>query len=143
MDEPSSITTDPNVEMVRNYMYNNCPLLPYIFASPDFVACTETVSSINFQNSNNDDSFTCKIENMYKGHSPYSVASFDCLFNTPKKKPIEGNQYNPEELVQLEINTKTDVNSCSSYQSEVNSFTGSQWNPMVQYEEFNQLYFKE
>ncbi|KAL9374079.1 hypothetical protein Peur_033699 [Populus x canadensis] len=87
---------NPNVEMIRNYFYNDCPMLPYIFSSQEFPS-TERVSSINFPNME-------------------------------------------EEGVLSIRNDGTDENLCGMPgQSESGCFSPVQWNPLVQYQEFNHL----
>ncbi|EEF42964.1 transcription factor, putative [Ricinus communis] len=78
---------DPNTEMVKNYLYNDCPMLPYIFASQDF-SCIDEASSSSFQSS--DKSFASLL---YEGDSvdkdipQFSVTSFNnLLINNPLKR---------------------------------------------------------
>jgi hypothetical protein len=52
--EPWSMNMNPNLfTAVRNYLYNDCPMLPYIFASSQDIPCIDaTSSSISLQSSN-------------------------------------------------------------------------------------------
>ena len=52
VDEPWSMNVHPTLfAAVRNYLYNDCPMLPYFFASQN-IPCTDTAASISFQRSN-------------------------------------------------------------------------------------------
>ena len=54
--EPCFVNINPNLfTAVRNYLYNDCPMLPYIFASHE-TPCIDATSSISFQSSNSEKS---------------------------------------------------------------------------------------
>lgn len=66
VDESCSKSTNPNLEMVRDYFYKDCPMLPYIFASQELPNCMETTSSISFQSSDNVKSCSTSIDEYNK-----------------------------------------------------------------------------
>lgn len=147
---------NPNIEMVKNYLYNDCPMLPYIFASQDF-PCTKTASTISFQNS--DKSCTSVYgDNPDDTTLQFSVASLDNLFLSPKRKLAERNQQEgcvqpskkhttkedteKENVSVISIsNDGNDVNFCGTDQSESSNFCPAQWNSFLQYQELNHWAF--
>lgn len=88
VDEPWSMNVHPILfAAVRNYLYNDCPMLPYFFASQN-IPCTDTAASISFQSSNGGK--LCPKDDTAINQSQY-LASFNSLLNPLKRKPAEGN----------------------------------------------------
>ena len=148
--------TNHNVEMAKSYLFNDCPMLPYIFASQD-IPCFDTTSSIRFQSSNK--SCTSVQEaNSDKKNSQISFRSLETMFNPLKRKSMEGgNQatslFPPSKKLISEDREKEEVisvsNDCSDMNfygtdhSEGNNFSQDQWNSIMQYQELNLLDFTE
>ncbi|CAN1304674.1 NAC transcription factor 25 [Linum perenne] len=82
---------DPNDDMVRNYLYKECPMLPYIFASQDF-SCSKPASSINFQGSDKSSTSGYEEDSDDKNLQFSSVTSLDNFFNPLKRKDVEADQ---------------------------------------------------
>ncbi|KAK9289922.1 hypothetical protein L1049_008083 [Liquidambar formosana] len=157
-----SKNTDLNVEMVRNYLFNDCPLLPYIMASQD-LPCIETASSISFQGSTIIEKTSVCENNLDTKNSQFSMSSYDSTLNPQKRKPIDEFLFQSflpnrkklssrdctekEEVIVSVSNDETKTNFCgtnhSEGQSEGNSFLGDQWNSITQYQELNHLAFTE
>ncbi|CAK7343004.1 unnamed protein product [Dovyalis caffra] len=128
--------TNPNIEMVRNYFSNDCPMLPYIFSPQDF-PCSGRPSSINVPSSD-------------------ESCSFDNLLIPQERKHVERNQQREiyyqqskklrtkadveEDAISIR-NDGTDENFCGIDQSQGGNFSAEQWNSLVQYQEFNHLAF--
>uniref|UniRef100_A0A2N9FD87 NAC domain-containing protein n=1 Tax=Fagus sylvatica TaxID=28930 RepID=A0A2N9FD87_FAGSY len=146
VDEPWSKNVHPNLfAAVRNYLYNDCPMLPYFFASQN-IPCIETASNISFQSSN---PFETDIK------QPQCLASFNSLLNPLKRKPTEGNQkeiYVPpskkvsnrdNEKVEVEILDCTGMKFCGTDQPQDNNFDADQWISLIKYQELDQFVFTE
>jgi hypothetical protein len=131
--EPWSMNMNPNLfTAVRNYLYNDCPMLPYIFASVRGTPCIgATSSSISFQSSNS-------------GKSCPSVFEDN---TTMKRKLDEGNQREifvpPSKKVSSRDNAKekVQISARGKNQPQDNNFDADQWNSLVQYQEFDHLVF--
>ncbi|CAN1304673.1 NAC transcription factor 25 [Linum perenne] len=82
---------NPNDDMVRNYLYKECPMLPYIFASQDF-SCSKPASSINFQGSDKSSTSGYEEDSDDKNLQFSSVTSLDNFFNPLKRKDVEADQ---------------------------------------------------
>ncbi|KAF8403032.1 hypothetical protein HHK36_011127 [Tetracentron sinense] len=159
-EPPSTIcsNSNPNVEVAANYLYNDCPMLAYIFASQD-VPHTETITNIGFQGSNNGTNGG----SVKDDHFPVAVSSFESLFNLPlKRKLMEGNQFenllpsskklsnqNEDPLLSGKALTNdnkdnTDMNFCRQYQFQGNVVKPNPLNPIIEFhEELNQVAFTE
>ncbi|KAM3689127.1 hypothetical protein ACJW30_09G021700 [Castanea mollissima] len=88
VDEPWSMNVHPTLfAAVRNYLYNDCSMLPYFFASQK-IPCTDTTANISFQ-SNNGGKLYPKDDTAIN-QSQY-LASFNSLVKPLKRKPAEGN----------------------------------------------------
>ncbi|KAL6336243.1 hypothetical protein AAG906_014412 [Vitis piasezkii] len=150
VDKACNMTTNSNVEMIKSYLYNDCPLLPYIFASQDF-------SAISFEGRNKGKFYSsvCSENNSDQKNLLVSVSSSNSLFNTQKRKPIEGNQYegflppskklnngDDKDKFLLSVDS-TEMNCCRTEESEDNNFTADQWDSITQYQELNHLAFTE
>lgn len=141
--EPCSVNMNPNLfTAVRNYLYNDCPMLPYIFASHE-TPCIDASSSISFQSSNSE-----------KSSCPLVFEDNTIL----KRKLVEGNQReifvppskkvssrdNENEKVQISLSDSTGMKLCGKNQPlDNNYFDADQWNSLVQYQEFDHLVFTE
>ncbi|XP_022767368.1 NAC domain-containing protein 67-like isoform X1 [Durio zibethinus] len=150
---PSNANDD--VEMAKSYPFNDCTMLPYIFASQD-LPCFDTTSSISFQSS--DKSCTSVQEaNSDKKNLLISFSSLETLFNPLERKSVEGYQatnFVPSKRLIREDREKEEVlsasNCCSSNMnfyrtdhSEGNNFSPDQWNSIMQYQELDLLDFIE
>lgn len=140
--------TNPNVEMVKSYLYNDCSMLPYIFASRDFTSCCiDTDSNISFQGgdksclaAHDEDSLfnpLKRIKLMEKNQQD------DCV--TPSKKIKEGYVHKEEEIILSVSNESTgETNIYETDHSEGNNFSHDhhQWSRTMQYhQELNNLVF--
>ena len=128
---------NPNVDMIRNYFYNDCPMLPYIFSSQDFPS-TERVSSINFPSTDKSSTSLGNLLNSLKRkHVERDQQRENCF---PRSKKLRTKADMEEEGVLSIRNDGTDENLCGMPgQSESGCFSPVQWNPLVQYQEFNHL----
>ncbi|KAL7170091.1 hypothetical protein ACSBR2_035023 [Camellia fascicularis] len=91
-EEPCSTSTNAKLEMVREFLYRDCLVLPLIIGSS-----IDTVSSISFEASKNSTTVCEGYSNT--NYSQYSVPPFDSSINGQKRKqPTEGTQY--ENLIQ-------------------------------------------
>ena len=150
VDKACNMTTNSNVEIIKSYLYNDCPLLPYIFASQDF-------SAISFEGRNKGKFYSsvCSENNSDQKNLLVSVSSSNSLFNPQKRKPIEGNQYegflppskklnngDDKDKFLLSVDS-TEMNCSRTEESEDNNFTADQWDSITQYQELNYLAFTE
>lgn len=99
-DSSSKSTTNPNLDMVRDYFYKDCPMLPYIFASQETPNCMETTSSISFQSNDNVNSCGTSIHEYYedsnKKNDQFSIPISEImLYSNPlkRKHAYRGNNY--------------------------------------------------
>ncbi|CAN1304675.1 NAC transcription factor 25 [Linum perenne] len=90
-NEKIQMNINPNDDMVRNYLYKECPMLPYIFASQDF-SCSKPASSINFQGSDKSSTSGYEEDSDDKNLQFSSVTSLDNFFNPLKRKDVEADQ---------------------------------------------------
>ncbi|CAL5422397.1 unnamed protein product [Camellia sinensis] len=91
-EEPCPTSTNAKLEMVREFLYRDCLVLPLIIGSS-----IDTVSCISFEASKN--STTVCEGYSDTNYSQYSVPPFDSSINGQKRKqPTEGTQY--ENLIQ-------------------------------------------
>ncbi|XVF55451.1 hypothetical protein PTKIN_Ptkin06aG0036900 [Pterospermum kingtungense] len=135
-----------SIDMAKSYLFNDFPLLPYIFTSQGpFLDTTSSITPI--QEANNSD------------HKKNLQISFtETLFNPSKRKSMEGgNQVTsfviPSKKLEKEDRKKEEVisvsNDCSDMNlygtdhSECNNFSPDQWNSIMQYQELNLLDFTE
>nr|UBT01637.1 NAC transcription factor 33 [Litchi chinensis] len=127
--------TNPNVEIAKNLLCNDCPMLPYIFASQDF-PCMDTASSINFQDNGHQ-----------KDNLMFSIASLD---NSMKRK-FNAEKYQRENGVSVPRSKKSAaeeivISVSNNYEgtdhSDGNNSGHDQWRVM-QYQELNNLAFTE
>lgn len=157
-DETCSKDTNPSIEMVRNYLYKDCPMLPYIFASPE-LPYTKTTLSISFQGSGDKNSCTTIHENdsSNKNNGQLLASSLESLINPFKRKPAaEGNGHHqsfvtPSKRIcsreyQEEVSTSIGRDGCPMNSwgvdqsgSAENNFNADQWSSMIQYQELSQL----
>ncbi|XP_021673919.1 NAC transcription factor 56 isoform X2 [Hevea brasiliensis] len=132
-----------------NIPYNDCPMLPYIFASQNF-SCIGKASTFSFQT--NEKPCTSLL---YEGLSDdknfhFSITSFDNLFNPlkrkqkscvqPSKKITKGNIESEDAALTISDNG-TRVNFYGTDLSEGNNFSSVQWNSLMQHQELDQLAF--
>jgi hypothetical protein len=101
---------NPNTEMVTNYFYDDCPMLPCIFSPQNFPS-TERASSINFLSSDK------------------SCTSFHNLLNLLKRKPAETNQqrgncFPPGKMLRTKADIEEDVVSIRNDGTDEN-FSGT------------------
>ncbi|XVF07932.1 hypothetical protein REPUB_Repub06bG0181900 [Reevesia pubescens] len=80
--------TNHNVEMAKSYLFNDCLMLPYIFASQN-LPCYDTTSSISFQSSEKSCSSVQEGSNSSKNNLEISFSSHTSLFNPLKRKSME------------------------------------------------------
>ncbi|CAN0926863.1 NAC domain-containing protein 2 [Linum grandiflorum] len=83
--------TNPNDDMVKSYLYKECPMLPYIFASQEF-PCTKQASSINIQGSEQSSISGYAEDYDDKNFQFSSVISLDNFFNPLKRKDMQTDQ---------------------------------------------------
>ncbi|CAN0926867.1 NAC domain-containing protein 2 [Linum grandiflorum] len=89
--EGKTANTDLNDDMVKNYFTNECPMLPYIFASQEF-PCTKQASSINIQGSEQSSISGYAEDYDDKNFQFSSVISLDNFFNPLKRKDMQTDQ---------------------------------------------------
>ena len=141
-DKACNMTTNSTIEMIKSNLFNDCPLLPYIFASQDF-------SAISYEGRSNGKSYSsvsCE-NNSDQKNLQVSVSSVNSLFNPQKRNPIEGKQYEsflpPSKKLNNNRNDKdkfllsaeiTELNCCTTEESEDNNtFAADQCNSITQY----------
>ncbi|MBA0838257.1 hypothetical protein Goarm_010330 [Gossypium armourianum] len=133
--EPWPSNTKHNVEMGKTYLFNDCPMLPFIFASQD-LPCFDTTSSISFQSS--DKSCTSLQEaNSGNNNMQISFSSLQNLFNPLKRESMEEGSFVPTSCKKLK-NTEKDCSEMNFYRSnhlENSDSSPHQWNPMMQYDQ--------
>ncbi|CAN1775748.1 NAC domain-containing protein 2 [Linum perenne] len=83
-----TVNTYVNDDMVKNYFTNECPMLPYIFASQEF-PCTKPASSINIQGSEKSGISGYEEDSEDKNFRFSSVISLDNFFNPLKRKNVQ------------------------------------------------------
>ncbi|KAJ8899899.1 hypothetical protein K2173_019602 [Erythroxylum novogranatense] len=140
-----------NVERIKN----DCPMLPYIFASQAFPCINRGIANFSFQSS--DKAWTYQNDSDEK-RLQFSVTPFSDLLNPLKRKFAETNHQEDsilpikkptkEETVKEEVdistsNDPTDVNLCGTDQSEGSYLSPAQWNSLMQYQELDHLDFTE
>ncbi|CAN0926864.1 NAC transcription factor 29 [Linum grandiflorum] len=76
---------------VKSYLYKECPMLPYIFASQEF-PCTKQASSINIQGSEQSSISGYAEDYDDKNFQFSSVISLDNFFNPLKRKDMQTDQ---------------------------------------------------
>ncbi|KAL5807274.1 hypothetical protein ACOSQ4_030007 [Xanthoceras sorbifolium] len=140
------LTTNPNIEMAKNLLYNECPMLPYIFASQDFPCMDDTASSISFQDNING-------HHNKKENSLFSISSFDSSLkrklNADQRNQRENDVPVPrprkktaaEEIV-ISVMTNEYEGTTTDHSDANNLGQDHQWNVM-QYQELNNLAFTE
>lgn len=145
-----------NIEMAKSYRYNDCPKLPYIFASQD-LPCFEKTSSISFQSSKK--SCTSLQEANYdKKNFQIPFSSLESLLDSLKRKSMgAGNQATSfippskkliredtekEEVILVSYDC-SDMNFYGTDHSEDNNLSPDQWGSIMQYQELNHLDFTE
>ncbi|KAE8702093.1 ONAC010 protein [Hibiscus syriacus] len=147
-EEPDSFyVPNPNekwpshVEMAKTYLFNDFPMIPYMFASQDLPNCFGAASRISFQSS--DRSCTSVQEaNSDNKNLQISFSSPKNIFNPLKRESMEGTQ--TTSLVPT-VNKKLRENE-NIYRSnhlENNSFSPDQWSSIMQDQELNLLDFTE
>jgi hypothetical protein len=100
---------NPNIEMIRNYFYNDCPMLTYIFSSQDFPS-TERVSSINFPSTDKSSTSLGNLLNSLKRkHVERDQQRENCF---PRSKKLRTKADMEEEGVLSIRNDGTDENLC-------------------------------
>lgn len=119
-----------NVDMAKSYLFNDFPLLPYIFASQD-LPFSDTTSSISFQSTDKSRTHIQEANNSDKENLQTSFSSIETLFNPLKRKSMEGG------------NQATIVPPSKKLIREDNNFSPDQWNPFMQYPGLNLLDFTE
>ena len=141
-DKACNMTTNSTIEMIKSNLFNDCPLLPYIFASQDF-------SAISYEGRNNGKSYSVSCENNSdQKNLQVSVSSVNSLFNPLKRNPIEGKQYEsflpPSKKLNNNRNDKDkfllsaeiiELNCCTTEESEDNTttFAADQCDSISQY----------
>ncbi|KAL7195492.1 hypothetical protein ACSBR1_035672 [Camellia fascicularis] len=144
-EEPCSTSTNAKLEMVREFVYRDCLVLPLIIGSS-----MDTVSRLSFEASKTSTSVCEGYSDT--NYSQYSVPPFNSSINGHKRKqPTEGTQY--ENFIQPKkkvtdrddqwSDNRTELNLCITNQSEGNNFNTNQWNSIIQYQEFHHLDFAE
>ncbi|KAF5750371.1 NAC domain protein [Tripterygium wilfordii] len=147
--EPCSMNMNPNIKIAQN-----CPMLPYIFASQDLPCFEAAASSISFQSSNNNTSCASPSNN---NNLQFSISSLESFFDPLKRRLVEGYRSEifvppskkiasrdtaKEEAVISISNGATDMNSFGMGQFEDKDFSQEQWNSInMQYPELSQLAF--
>ncbi|KAG6642969.1 hypothetical protein CIPAW_09G177800 [Carya illinoinensis] len=164
-EEPRSMNMNPNLfAAVRNYLYNDCLMLPYIFASheiPSNSMHNTTSSSISFP-SRSINGTSCPFSfleddtNIVK-ESQYFVSSSSNNFPNPFKRIISLEAGNHDEIRDgffppsknvISINGSNDhsmgiMKFCGTDHLQDNNLEADRWNTsLVQYQEFdNHLVF--
>ncbi|KAK0584489.1 hypothetical protein LWI29_014086 [Acer saccharum] len=146
-----------NIEISKSFLYNDCPMLPYILASQDLFPFieTDTVSSITFQDNNN---------GHRKDNLMFSISSLDRSlkrkFNTGSRNQRENDYVQvpvppskkitaAEEIVisSSAISNKYEGTSTTTItdHSDSNNLAHDhhQWSTVMQYQELNNLVFSE
>ncbi|KAK1563159.1 hypothetical protein Q3G72_023224 [Acer saccharum] len=149
-----------NIEIAKSFLYNDCPMLPYILASQDLFPCieTDTVSSITFQDNNN---------GHRKDNLMFSISSLDRSlkrkFNTGSRNQRENDYVQvpvppskkitaAEEIVisssaisNVYEGTSTTTTTTTTDHSDSNNLGHDhhQWSTVMQYQELNNLAFSE
>ncbi|XAR51001.1 hypothetical protein NMG60_11005493 [Bertholletia excelsa] len=134
----------PNLEIVTDFLYRDCLVLPLIIGSQDLPSL-DTVSSISLEAGRTSNSVGQDYSDT--NHSQYSVPPFDGSITGRKRKPMEGQQngvFIPPKKVATEgddiwNNERTELNFHGTEQSKENNFDLDHWNSITQYEEFNHL----
>ncbi|XP_022746670.1 NAC domain-containing protein 2-like [Durio zibethinus] len=145
-----------NVEMAKSYLFNDCPMLPYTYASQD-LPCFGTTSSISFQSSDKS-CISVQEVNSDKKNLQISFSSLQNLFNPLKRKSMEGGNQatsfippskkfiredrEKEEVISVS-NDCSDMNFYGTNHSDGNNFSPDEWNSIMQYQELNLLDFTE
>ncbi|XP_062003865.1 NAC transcription factor 29-like [Rosa rugosa] len=147
----------PSIEMVRSYLYKDCPMLPYIFASQKVHPTIKTTSSISFQDTT-ENRKSCSPTPVYQeadsnkinNDGQFLVSSLDSLINPLKRKP-EGNDQRrssvaPSKRICNRDDQKEEISNGSMInpwgidnQFGADSFNADQWSSMIQYQELSQL----
>ncbi|XP_022743957.1 NAC domain-containing protein 2-like [Durio zibethinus] len=155
LNKPWPSNANYNIEMAKSYLCNDCPMLPYIFASQD-LPFFDTTSSISFQS--RDKSCTSVQEANSDKDLQISFSSLESLFNPVKRKSLEAsNQATsfipPSKKLIREDKEKTEVISVSDDFSDMNfygtdhskgnNFSPDQWNSIMQSQELDHLEFTE
>lgn len=156
------MNTNPNIEMVKSYLYNDCPMLPYIFASQDFPTCMDTDrSSISFQDSDKSCTAVYEGNSNQKENFQLSASSFESLCNPLKRKLMEGNnqrdnrvppskkikegnvQQKEENILSvISYDGTVEMNIYETDHSEGNNFSEDhQWSSIMKYQELSHLAF--
>ncbi|KAK9920889.1 hypothetical protein M0R45_029427 [Rubus argutus] len=159
VDEPCSKEANPSIEMVRSYLYKDCPMLPYIFASQKVLPSIKTTSSISFQDST-ENKKSCSLTPVYhhvdsnrinNNGGQFLFSSLDSLIINPLKRKPEGTDQQrcsvaPSKKICNRENPKEEVISTGSMnlwgidnQFEADHFNADQWSSMIQYQELSQL----
>ncbi|KAK3002189.1 hypothetical protein RJ639_034484 [Escallonia herrerae] len=153
VDKTSSTPTSPNLEMLGDSLFKDCPMLPFIFGSQLEFPCMDTGSSISFEDSRTSPS-VCD-DYIYQESLQVSPHPCNSIFNTKKRERVESNpqenslQSNKkvskrdqkEEVVCLSNNTTTMNFNSTADQYATNGFNTDQWNFMMQYQELNHMAF--
>ena len=83
-----SNSNNPNFEMAKGYLFNDCPMLPYIFASQDLPCFDGTSSSISFQSSDKSCITSVQEANADNKNMQISFSSLESMFNPLKRKSM-------------------------------------------------------
>ncbi|GKV05659.1 hypothetical protein SLEP1_g17645 [Rubroshorea leprosula] len=139
----------PDGEMIKGYLYNDCPMLPYIFSSPG-IPYTEKTSSLSLQSSPN--SCISVHQEDYEKQNLQIPDSLENFFNRLKRKLMEQNQGKSSTVLPSNklVNGDaamhcSDINNCRGRnrdQSEGTNFSPDVWNSTFQYQELNHLDFR-
>lgn len=150
VQEPLSMDMNPNlVTAVKNYLYNDCPMLPYIFASDQEIPFIDATSSISCQSSNSTGK-SCPF--VFEDNTSNYLKELDCnLYDTLKRKLVEGNQREifvpPSKKVSsrdnYQISPRSTTDSTGMKFCDKNNLDADQWNSFIQYQEFDHLVFTE
>lgn len=148
VDKACNMTTNSNIEMIKSYLYNDCPLLPYIYDSQDFSA-----KSFEDRNKGKSYSSVCCNNNSDQKNLQVSDSSFNSLFDPLKRKPTEGNQFksflppskkwndrDDEDKFLLSVES-TEINCRTTEEFKDNNFSSNQWDSITQCQELNHLSF--
>ncbi|TXG58520.1 hypothetical protein EZV62_016349 [Acer yangbiense] len=158
LNELWPLNTNPNnIEIAKSFLYNDCPMLPYIFASQDLFPCIDTASSITFQDNNN---------GHRKDNLMFSISSLDRSlkrkYNTESRNQRENDYVQvpvppskkitvAEEIVisSSAINNEYEGTSTTTTTTTDHSDSNNlghdhhQWSTVMQYQELNNLAFSE
>ncbi|GMJ03012.1 hypothetical protein HRI_003970400 [Hibiscus trionum] len=129
-----------NAEITKSYIFNDCPMLPYIFAtsSISFHSSDKSSTSVQEANSNN--------KNLQ-----ISFSSPQDIFNPLKRDPMGGTQTSNKKLREnmekeevISVNNGcSEMNFYRSIHLENDSFSPDQWSSIMEYQELNPLDFTE